>query len=126
MSYIVAPLLKVGKKNATLAEELCSMLNLDKRSLFNQIEIERRGEALIIGSTKGYYLPENVQEIAAYKARVYKRINTEKRNVRAFEKVLEAVTASETRQLHYDETGHIVEPTSPEIIPARNTFERFH
>lgn len=114
MRFIIAPLLKVGKKNSILADELCSVLNIDdKRSLYSMIETERRAGALIIGSSRGYFLPETVREITAYTARVHKRIKTERENVKAFERALEVCAASATGQLQYDESGQIMTPTPP-------------
>ena len=60
---MIHELLSVGENNARTCNELAKVLNMEPRDVRQAIRLERLNGALICGNGKGYYLPENENDV---------------------------------------------------------------
>ena len=76
--FIVAPLLKRGRKNTITARELAAVLGVNPREVTARIEVERSAGAPILADcgsiTGGYFLPESKADVDDYLTIVDHRI----------------------------------------------------
>lgn len=75
----VSSILSTGKANARTAKYLANILGINQRSVTEAIRKERINGVPIcadcMNNEKGYYLPENADELNAYINRLDKRID---------------------------------------------------
>lgn len=60
---MIIELLNIGETNARTSQELAIALNINTRDVMQAIRTERLNGLLICGTSKGYFLPENENDI---------------------------------------------------------------
>lgn len=88
---MIAEILGTGKANAQTAAELAARLNRSRRSIMEQIRLERtNGSAICAGKGNGdgvgYWLAEDGDELEAYCRQIYNRAMSELRTLQALKK----------------------------------------
>lgn len=75
MGEKILSLLRQGRENARTTEELCNATGLHKRILQKEIHKLREGGNLIISlsDVKGYFLPADGSDVAAFKNQMMSR-----------------------------------------------------
>lgn len=106
VSEKICSALRSGENNAVSLAEMCSISGLDNRRTRLVIEDLRRSGMVIISSNKGYYLPENLEEIRHY-------INKESKRARSIfytlrtAKALERKLLAECSQISFSESEDV-------------------
>lgn len=70
---MINEMLEVGSENATTAAELARRLNTDKRTVMQLIRAERLEGMLICANSKGYFMPEDINDVNKTIGRLYKQ-----------------------------------------------------
>lgn len=60
---MINELLNQGEPNARTSQEIATALNLNVRDVMQAIRTERLNGVLICGTSKGYFLPENMNDV---------------------------------------------------------------
>jgi biotin operon repressor len=69
----VLPYIRVGRSNAVSRESLCSLVSLSDRKVRKCIEQARREGEIIVSLDKGYYISDDLDEIAIFYHQEYAR-----------------------------------------------------
>lgn len=96
----VSALLSVGKENAITGENLAKLLGCTARDVSQQVERERRAGIPVCAScdatTPGYFLPQDVGELALYVASLNRRLKNTRETLMAMEEALYQMTGQES------------------------------
>lgn len=76
---MINELLFKGAQNARTAKSIADILNLDVREVMQAIRLERLAGTPICSNHKGYYMPENENELKDTVLRLYKQAKETKK-----------------------------------------------
>lgn len=76
---MIVELLSFGENEPKTSEELAAALNVCKRDVMELVRLERLAGAPICSNYKGYYLPDNKEELKNTIIRLYKQAKETRR-----------------------------------------------
>lgn len=76
---MIVELLDFGENEPKTSDELAKALNVCKRDVMELVRLERLAGAPICSNYKGYYLPDNKEELKSTIIRLYKQAKETKR-----------------------------------------------
>ncbi len=106
--------LAVGEKNARKGEEIAKVFGITRREFQDLTRAERLQGAPIIANSRGYYIPETIDEWRRYISRLYKEAReirkvaeTMKKNIELLEKSKELKTMADAMNFKLSREGII-------------------
>ena len=84
---MIYELLEFGEDNAKTSEELARYLNICKRDIMEYVRLERLSGKPICSTCKGYFLPDNKEELKDTIIRLYLQAREIKRVADAMKEI---------------------------------------